>query len=55
MTPLFEPDVVATPFVKLMAVDVAKLTGVPVALVTVGAAPLGLVLAPPKVRVLAFA
>ena len=50
MTPLFAPVTVATPLVKVMAVDEAKLVAVPVALVTVGLVLLGLALAPPKVR-----
>jgi hypothetical protein len=50
MTPLLEPETVATPLEKEMAVDEAKLTAVPEALVTVGVVLLGLALAPPKVR-----
>ena len=51
MTPLLEPLTVACPLVKVMAVDEAKLTAVPAELLTVGLVPLGLALAPLKVRV----
>ena len=50
MTPLLEPVTVACPLVKVMAVEVPKLTAVPVVLVIVGVW-VPMALAPLKVRV----
>ncbi len=50
ITPFFVDVTVATPAVKLIAVAVPKGTAVPLLLATVGAAPLGLAVAPAKVR-----
>src|SRR5581483_42399 len=49
MTPLLEPDTVATPLAKVMAVADPKLMAVPELLVTLGLFD-PMVLAPPKVR-----
>ena len=50
MTPLLAPETLATPALKLIAVAVPKAVAVPLALETVGAVALGLLAAPPKVR-----
>ncbi len=49
MTPLLEPEMVACPVTKLMAVELPNATAVPDELVTVGVKD-PMVLAPPKVR-----
>jgi hypothetical protein len=49
MTPLLEPETVATPLENVVAVALPKLTAVPEALVTVGVW-VPMALAPPKVR-----
>ena len=50
ITPLLGPVTLATPFKKLIVVVLPKLIADPKELVTVGCVPLGLVLAPPNVR-----
>ena len=50
MTPLLDPDTVACPEVKLIAVVEPKLIAVPEELVTVGCVPFGAVFAPEKTR-----
>jgi hypothetical protein len=50
ITPLLEPETVATPAEKLTAVDEPNGTGVPELSLTVGTVPPGALLAPENVR-----